>query len=140
MQTLSEFDPHLIGAVLNGTATEHSDIHLQLFVDSAKDVELRLIDLAIDFDADEASGEERPLALERLSFVVQAGAAAGRDPTTRGTLVGVHLHVFPRDAIRVGARHRRNVADHQDLHPTEAAGRANLQAVRKLLVQTDRCK
>ncbi|MGZ9059926.1 MAG: hypothetical protein ACXW14_11865, partial [Burkholderiaceae bacterium] len=42
MQTLHEFDPHLIGAVLNGTATEHSDIHLQLFVDSAKDVELRL--------------------------------------------------------------------------------------------------
>ena len=43
MQALHEFDPHLIGAVLNGTATEHSDVHLQLFVDSAKDVELRLM-------------------------------------------------------------------------------------------------
>ena len=53
MQALHEFDPHLIGAVLNGTATEHSDIHLQLFVDSAKDVELRLMNLGIDFDVDD---------------------------------------------------------------------------------------
>src|SRR5215203_916687 len=75
MQTFSEFDPHLIGAVLNGTATEHSDIHLQLFVDSAKDVELRLLDLAIDFDAEEADGDERPSPLERLSFVVEAPTA-----------------------------------------------------------------
>ena len=50
MQTLQEFEPYLIGAVLNGTATEHSDIHLQLFVDSAKDVELRLMNLGVDFD------------------------------------------------------------------------------------------
>ncbi len=57
MQTLQEFDPHLIGAVLNGTATEHSDIHLQLFVDSAKDVELRLMNLGIDFDVDDGDDE-----------------------------------------------------------------------------------
>ena len=78
MQTLSEFDPHLIGAVLNGTATEHSDIHLQLFVDSAKDVELRLMNLGIEFDvADGADDGERPAALERLNFVVPAAARTG---------------------------------------------------------------
>src|SRR4029450_8485138 len=75
MQTLQEFDPYLIGAVLNGTATEQSDIHLQLFVDSAKDVELRLMNLGIDFDVDDGDAEgDRPAALERLNFVVAATA------------------------------------------------------------------
>ncbi len=85
MQTLQEFDPHLIGAVLNGTATEHSDIHLQLFVDSAKDVELRLINLGIDFDVDHGDDDgDRPAALERLSFVVPTDfgrtTSKGRNP------------------------------------------------------------
>ena len=40
MEELAQFKPHLTGAVLNGTAGEHSDIHLQLFSDSAKEVEI----------------------------------------------------------------------------------------------------
>ena len=81
MQTLHEFDPHLIGAVLNGTATEHSDIHLQLFVDSAKDVELRLMNLGIDFDVDDGDGDgDRPAALERLNFVVPRTCGSGNTP------------------------------------------------------------
>ena len=39
MSELKQFTPYLTGAVLNGTAGEHSDIHLQLFADSPKDVE-----------------------------------------------------------------------------------------------------
>ena len=75
MQTLQEFDPHLIGAVLNGTATEHSDVHLQLFVDSAKDVEVRLMNLGVDFDVDDGDTEgDRPAALERLNFVLPSNA------------------------------------------------------------------
>ena len=103
MQTLHEFDPHLTGAVLNGTATQHSDIHLQLFVDSAKDVELRLIDLDIDFDVDEGGADERPVALERLSFVVNSLVPAS-ESRARPAFVGVRLHIFARDAIRVAAR------------------------------------
>src|SRR4051812_39451253 len=38
MDLLAEFRPYLTGAVLNGTAGEHDDVHLQLFADSAKDV------------------------------------------------------------------------------------------------------
>lgn len=134
MQTLHEFDPHLIGAVLNGTATEHSDIHLQLFVDSAKDVELRLLDLAIEFDVEDGGGDERPLALERLSFVVKSPTQAA-EARARPTLVGVRLHVFSRDAIRVAARHRRAGSTEYHLHPAEAAGRANLPALKKLLAE-----
>jgi len=91
MQTLQEFNPHLVGAVLNGTATQHSDINLHLFVDSAKDVEHRLLNLGIDFDVQDGdresdgsgsrsggrsngrhgNGPDRPAAFERISFVVR---------------------------------------------------------------------
>jgi hypothetical protein len=133
MQTLSEFDPHLIGAVLNGTATEHSDIHLQLFVDSAKDVELRLMNLGIEFDvADGDANGERPAALERLTFVVPSAALAGS--TQR--MIGIRLHIYARDAIRIAARHKRDVAAEEDMHPIEVAGRANLVSLRRLIDET----
>lgn len=130
MQTLHEFDPHLIGAVLNGTATEHSDIHLQLFVDSAKDVELRLMNLGVDFDVDDGDADsDRPGALERLNFVVTARAGS----PIRQRRIGVRLHIYARDAIRIAARHRRDVASEDGMHPIEAAGRANLDSVRRLI-------
>lgn len=127
MRTLAQFDPHLIGAVLNGTATAYSDVHLQLFVDSAKDVELRLMNLGVDFDVDAGDGGERPAALERLSFV----AASNRPPPCPAR-VGIRLHVYLPDAIRVSPRHKRAPAG-TGMHPVEAAGRANLAALRKLL-------
>jgi hypothetical protein len=129
MQVLDEFDPHLIGAVLNGTATEHSDVHLQLFVDSAKDVELRLMKLGIEFDVESGAHDERPAALEHLSFVVPAAPNDG----SRLRMIGVHLHIYGRDAIRIAARHKRDVAPDDDMHPIEAAGRANLPALRRLI-------
>lgn len=132
MQTLHEFDPHLIGAVLNGTATEHSDVHLHLFVDNAKDVELRLMGLGIDFDVDDGGGE-RPAALERLNFVVGPAAFTVAHAASRQPLIGVRLHVYARDSIRIAARHRRDVTPDNGLHPVEAAGRANLDALRKLI-------
>jgi len=133
METLHEFDPHLIGAVLNGTATEHSDIHLQLFVDSAKDVELRLLNLGIEFDVDDGDGNgERPAALERLNFVVPAAATAA----LRQRLLGIRLHIYARDAIRVAARHKRDITAEEGMHPIEAAGRANLGSLRRLIDET----
>jgi hypothetical protein len=132
MQWLAPFDPHLVGAVLNGTATEHSDVHLHLFVDSAKDVEVFLMDAGIDFDVDEGGSDERPAAFECLSFVTLSA-----DPglPARARQVGVRLHVYPRDAIRVAPRQR---AEDPQLHPVEAAGRANLAALRRLIEDTAR--
>ena len=43
MDNLAEFHPHVTGAVLSGTAGEHDDIHLQLFVESVKDIEIFLL-------------------------------------------------------------------------------------------------
>ena len=130
MHTLREFDPHLVGAVLNGTATEHSDIHLQLFVDSVKDVELKLINLAIDFDVDDGDSDaERPTALERLNFVVPVSTSA----ELRARKIGVRLHIYARDAIRIAARHKREIDVEDGLHPIEGLGRANLAMVRRLI-------
>jgi hypothetical protein len=44
MRALAQFHPMLTGAVLNGTAGQHADIELLLFADSAKEVELFLLD------------------------------------------------------------------------------------------------
>ena len=51
---LAEFRPYLTGAVLNGTAGEHVDIHLQLFADNAKDVEICLLNDNVDFEVSES--------------------------------------------------------------------------------------
>lgn len=53
MDVLADFRPYLTGAVLNGTAGEHDDIHLQLFADSAKEVQIFLLNKNIDIDISE---------------------------------------------------------------------------------------
>ena len=49
MRLLSGFNPHLTGSVLSGTASRHSEVSLQLFVDSIKDVELFLLNNQIPY-------------------------------------------------------------------------------------------
>ncbi len=44
MRELAAFDPHLTGSVLSGVAGPYAVIHLQLFTDNVKAVELFLID------------------------------------------------------------------------------------------------
>lgn len=51
MEQLADFDPHLTGSVLNGTAGPHADINLQLFTDDQKDVEFLLMRLASPYQA-----------------------------------------------------------------------------------------
>jgi len=53
MDALAEFRPYLTGAVLSGTAGEHDDIHLQLFADSAKEVEIFLLNRNVDIEISE---------------------------------------------------------------------------------------
>src|SRR5690348_978672 len=49
MRALERFHPYLTGPVLNGVAGAYSEIDLQLFPDSAKDVELFLLERNIAF-------------------------------------------------------------------------------------------
>lgn len=133
MEQLAEFNPHLVGAVLGGTATEHSDIELHLFSDSAKDVEVALMNAGIDFDAEPGDSEVRPTAQERLLLTVPAS-----EPGLPASLrcVGVRLHVFEHDAIRVAPRFRSVSTVDFELHPVAASGRANLSALRRLIEES----
>lgn len=49
MQELAQFNPHLCGSVLSGSAGKYADINLQLFADDAKAVELFLIGRGIEY-------------------------------------------------------------------------------------------
>lgn len=102
MEDLAQFKPHLTGAVLNGTAGEHSDIHLHLFADSAKDVEIYLLNKNVNFEVSESSHfAERNKTVEVVSFMWQKE--------------GVHLTLYEHDDIRIqqktGAERRIANAD-----------------------------
>lgn len=51
MQIMQDFSPFLSGAVWHGTATRHSDIHLQLFCDDPKMAEIFLINRNIKYSS-----------------------------------------------------------------------------------------
>ena len=54
MRALERFHPYLTVPVLKGTAGPYAEIELQLFPDSAKDVEMFLLDRGINFTTQEA--------------------------------------------------------------------------------------
>ncbi len=54
MRALERFSPYLTGPVLKGTAGPYAEIDLQLFPESAKDVELFLLDRNISYSTHEA--------------------------------------------------------------------------------------
>jgi hypothetical protein len=65
MQALERFSPYLTGAVLAGTAGPYAEIDLQLFPESAKEVEIFLLDRNIDY----ATTEGRRYAGDRARAV-----------------------------------------------------------------------
>ena len=91
MQELASFNPYLTGAVLNGTAGEHSDIHLQLFAESAKDVEIFLLNKNVDFEVSETTHfKNRSEPVETLSFMWRNE--------------GIHLALYETDDLRGAVR------------------------------------
>jgi len=114
MDDLARFSPYLTGAVLNGTAGEHSDIHLQLFAESAKDVEIFLLNKSVDFEVSETThftGRGDPV--ETVSFMWQNE--------------GVHLALYEMDDLRVAAKSG----------PDGKPNRANVDAVRALIAESE---
>jgi hypothetical protein len=80
MDDLAAFRPYLVGAVLNGTATEHSDVYIQCFCDSPKDVALHLLNAGVDFDTSESRHFAGRGDVETLSFLWR-----GQWPATRAS-------------------------------------------------------
>jgi hypothetical protein len=89
MQHLREFEPRLVGAVLSGTATEHSEIQLHLFADYPEAVTIKLMDRGIPHEVTEKRvrmNPDRVLAYPGVRFAVD-------DQPIEAT-------VFPTDGIR----------------------------------------
>lgn len=135
MEDLAGFRPYLVGAVLNGTATEHSDIYLQCFCDSPKDATLHLLNAGVDFETSESRHFAGRGDVETLSFLWkgqwpdrrEARLLAGEVRAELGAPVGIHIALYDADDERGAAR-------------TDASGRAaraDLQAVRALLEDAD---
>lgn len=89
MQLLKEFEPRLVGPVLNGTASEHSEINLHLFADQPESVSMRLMENGIPYDVAERRLRYEPtrvISYPAYRFV------AGKQP--------IDAVVFPIDGIR----------------------------------------
>ena len=59
MRLLSDFRPMTSGAIVNGTASDHTDIHIQCYADNAKALGFFLLDQSIDSEATELEGDSR---------------------------------------------------------------------------------
>jgi len=55
MQLFERFNPHLTGSVLDGTAGKFAQTNIHLFADSAKEVEMFLLNQQIPFESSEKS-------------------------------------------------------------------------------------
>ena len=55
MEIFARFNPHLTGSVLDGTAGQYAETHIHLFADSAKDVEIFLLNQQIPYDSKDKS-------------------------------------------------------------------------------------
>lgn len=112
MEMLDEYTPYLTGAVLNGTAGPHSDIHLQLFTDNGKEVAMALLNRNIDFEVSENRHFHDPKqSVEVLSFLWEGE--------------GVHLALYLTDDLRRSARSSSS----------GSPARASISAVRELIAQ-----
>ncbi|HEX5394172.1 MAG TPA: hypothetical protein VFW68_12865 [Rhodocyclaceae bacterium] len=70
MENLAEFRPYLTGAVLDGTAVSTSAVEIDLFADSAKDVEIALLSQQIPYRTSEPRrrGPDTPETLLHIEW------------------------------------------------------------------------
>jgi len=86
MDMLREFEPRLVGSVLSGAITEHSDVNLHVFSDTAEAVAMRLMDQGIPYEMNERRIRYPSERIEQLpSFRFIAG-----DVSVEATVFPVH--------------------------------------------------
>ena len=89
MRAFAAFSPRLVGPVLAGTATAHSDVHLHLFADSPEAIALSLLDRGVGHEV----GEHR-LRVDAERFQVFPSVQFELDAHT------IDATVFAVDGIR----------------------------------------
>jgi len=105
MQIFARFNPHLTGSVLDGTAGQYAETHIHLFADSAKEVEIFLLNQQIPYDSNDKSYRVR----DRKSGEKKAtGKNNERMKVPMFTLEGpngfIKLSVFEFDDIRFSTK------------------------------------
>jgi hypothetical protein len=118
MERLADFRPHLSGAVWHGTATRFSDVHIQLFCDDGKSLEIKLIDQGIRYQPRSVSGLHGDV-VDVLDIHAMCQPL--------GVMVGIHLMVNDLDDLRGALR-----KDAKNKSP-----RGDLKSVRLLLSNFD---
>jgi hypothetical protein len=124
MNLLERFEPHLTGAVWDGTAGKYAETHIHLFADSLKDVEMFLLNQQIPYETDEKS------------YRVSAGSSdkkgGERKKVPVFTLDGPHgairLSVFEIDDMRIPTKHPVNGGN---------ANRANITELKALIAASN---
>ena len=109
MEILQKFTPYLTGSVLDGTAGRYAEIDIQLFTDSAKDVEIFLLNQRIEFE----HSTPRSDRAEAVLTLNDDGAV-------------INLIVYPRIEERVVLKTR-------DGRPRQ---RVRIEALKKLLAES----
>ncbi len=89
MQLLRQFDPRLVGPVLSGTASTHSEVNLHLFAEGAESVAMHLLESGIPYEITERRLRYEPDRL--VSYPVVRFVAGNRK---------IDAVVFPLNGIR----------------------------------------
>lgn len=108
LELLADFRPYLTGSVLDGSAGEHSNIDIFLFADSAKEVEIFLLNRNIDIEHVEPRNDKAEAVLVMETDTADA-----------------NLVIFPPQFERVAMKYR-------DGRPRE---RVRADVVRSLLAE-----
>ena len=106
MELVHKFNPYLTGSVLDGTAGRYAEIDIQLFTDSAKDVEIFLLNQRIDFEHSTPRSDRAEAVL-----------------TLNDDVASINLIVYPRFEERIVFKTRDG----------RVRQRIRLDALRKLL-------
>ena len=101
MQLFERFSPHLTGSVLDGTAGKFSQTNIHLFADSAKDVEMFLLNQQIPFESSEKSYRFSDKPSKDKKDKVRKTVPVFTLETEFGL---VKLSVFDMDDIRVATK------------------------------------
>jgi len=112
MRVLSEFQPRLVGPVLSGTASAHSDITLHVFAETPEAISLRLLEAGIPFNCGERRlryEQDRMVTYPSFQFI--AGGTS------------IDAIVFPIDGIRQAP------ASPVDGRPMQRADAADVKAL-----------
>jgi hypothetical protein len=109
MQRLNEFNPHLIGAVWNGTATTFSPIRIELFHDNPKDIAIKLINQHIDYEPHQIDHTNHREPIEVLKIAIET--------------TDLLIYILPESGLR---QSRKRDANNQLL-------KANIDALKEIL-------